>query len=62
MSVMIHDPVDFETSVESAEQGIPNDSLLPLDRNIAINVKLFLYGNRATETQGEVKFNAASFV
>ena len=38
-------------------RGIPNGSFLPFDRNIAINVDLFLYGNGA-RTQGEVKINA----
>ena len=30
-----------------AMRGIPNDSFLPLDRNIAINVELILYRNGA---------------
>ena len=34
---------------------------LPLNRNIAINVELFLYGN-AVRTQGEVKINATASV
>ena len=42
-------------------RGIPNVSLLPLDRNIANNVELFLYEN-AAGTQGEVKFNATASV
>ena len=42
-------------------RGIPNDSFLPLDRNVAINVELFLYGN-AARTQGEVKINATAYV
>ena len=42
-------------------RGIPNDSFLPLDRNVAINVELFLYGN-AARTQEEVKINATASV
>ena len=42
-------------------RGIPNDSFLPLDRNVAINVELCLYGN-AARTQGEVKINATASV
>lgn len=44
-----------------ATQGIPNNSFLPLDRNVAIKFKLLLYGN-ATRTQGEVKINATASV
>ena len=44
-----------------AVRGIPNDSLLPLDRNIAIYMELVLYGN-AAGTQGEVKINATTSV
>ena len=44
-----------------AVRGIPNDSFLPLDRNIAIDLELFLYGN-AAGTQREVKINATASV
>ena len=44
-----------------AVRGIPNDSFLPLDRNIAINVDLFVYDNGAG-TQEEVKLYAIASV
>ena len=41
--------------------GIPNDSFLPLDRNVAINFDLILYGN-AARMQGEVGINTTASV
>ena len=42
-------------------QGIPNDSFLPLNQNIVIDLELFWYENRAG-TQGEVKLNTTASV
>ena len=42
-------------------RGIPSESFLHLDRNIAINVGLFLFGNGAG-THGEVKINTTASV
>ena len=44
-----------------AVRGITKDSVLPLGRNIAINVDLFLYVNGAWP-HGEVKINATASV
>ena len=42
-------------------RSVPSDSFLSLDRNVAINVELFLHGN-AERTQGEVKINVQVFM
>ena len=38
-------------------RGIPNDCFLPLERNIAFYMELFLYGT-GVGTQGDLQFNA----
>ena len=45
-----------------ALRGIPNDSFIPLDRNIAISVDLFLYENETERKETEVKCNATASV
>ena len=42
-------------------RGIPINTFLPLVRNIAIGVVLFLFGNEV-ETQEDVKLNATASV